>query len=80
MPPCPRAPPRPAQGLRVLGGRGGTLALSGETRSDLFIDPSGEGERPEAGYLAMPPRGDFTLAARITVPFASMFDAGVLSR
>ena len=68
MPPCPRAPPRPAQGLRVLGGRGGTLALSGETRSDLFIDPSGEGERPEAGYLlAMPPRGDFTLVARITV-------------
>jgi uncharacterized protein len=67
--------------LRPAGGKAcafsvdeaGTLTLSGEARSDLFIDPSGEGERPEAGYLlGVPPRGDFTLAARITVPFASL--------
>ena len=58
----------------------GTLTLTGEPRSDLFIDPSGAGaDRPEAGYLVgVPPQGDFTLSARITVPFASMFDAGVL--
>jgi len=56
-----------------------TLTLTGEAGSDLFIDPSGGGERPEAGYvLGLPPRGDFTLSARITVPFAAGFDAGVL--
>ena len=71
------------------GGRGcefaldaetGTLTLTGEARSDLFIDPSGGSlDRPAAGYvLGVPPRGDFTLSARITVPFASSFDAGVL--
>ena len=27
----------------------GTLTLSSQARSDLFIDPSGEGERPGAG-------------------------------
>jgi hypothetical protein len=73
--------------LRPAGGKScafsvdeaGTLTLSGEARSDLFIDPAGEGEQAEAGYLVgVPPYGDFTLAARITVPFASDFDAGVL--
>ena len=58
----------------------GALRLTGEAGSDLFIDPSGDGgERPDAGYLVgLPPVGDFTLSARATVPFASMFDAGVL--
>ena len=59
----------------------GTLTLTGEARSDLFIDPAGSSgdERPEAGYLVgVPPRGDFTLAARVTVPLGAMFDAGVL--
>ncbi|HEX4788927.1 MAG TPA: DUF1349 domain-containing protein [Actinospica sp.] len=59
----------------------GTLRLTGEAGSDLFIDPSGggDGARPDAGYLlGLPPEGDFTLTARATVPFASTFDAGVL--
>lgn len=58
----------------------GALRLTGEAASDLFIDPSGEGgARPDAGYLlGLPPSGDFTLTARATVPFAAMFDAGVL--
>ena len=61
----------------------GTLTLTGEARSDLFIDPaadpSSDAERPDAGFLVgIPPRGDFTLSAQVTVPFASMFDAGVL--
>jgi regulation of enolase protein 1 (concanavalin A-like superfamily) len=58
----------------------GTLTLTGEARSDLFVDPfSGSIDRPDAGYLlGVPPPGDFTLAARVTVPFGSMFDAGVL--
>jgi uncharacterized protein len=58
----------------------GTLTLTGEARSDLFVDPfSGSIDRPDAGYLlGVPPPGDFTLSARVTVPFGSMFDAGVL--
>lgn len=58
----------------------GTLQLTGEAGSDLFIDPSGgDGARPDAGYLlGLPPGGDFTLTARAAVPFASTFDAGVL--
>ncbi|HET9168842.1 MAG TPA: DUF1349 domain-containing protein [Actinospica sp.] len=57
----------------------GTLTLSGEAKSDLFHDPAGGDQRPEAGFLVgVPPRGDFTLAARVTVPHAAMFDAGVL--
>ena len=59
----------------------GTLTLTGQARTDIFIDPAGdgEGERPDAGFLlGVPPKGDFTLSARVTVPFASMFDAGVL--
>lgn len=56
------------------------LRVTGEARSDLFVDPSGDGgPPPEAGYLlGVPPKGDFTLSARATVPFASVFDAGVL--
>lgn len=69
----------------------GALRLTGEARSDLFIDPVAGAERPDAGYLlGVPPRGagradgdgsgggDFTLSARITVPFGAKFDAGVL--
>jgi uncharacterized protein len=57
----------------------GTLTLSGEAHSDLFIDPAGSGSGSDAGYLlGVPPPGDFTLSAQITVPFKSSFDAGVL--
>lgn len=57
----------------------GTLTLTGEARSDLFIDPAGSDTRPDAGYvLGVPPRGDFTISARVTVPFGAQFDAGVL--
>ncbi len=56
--------------LRPAGGKAcafpadeaGTLSLSGQARSDLFI-PSGE--RPEAGYLlGVPPRGGLIPRAR----------------
>ena len=57
----------------------GTLTLTGQARSDLFVDPAGDATRPDAGYvLGVPPRGDFTLSARVTVPFGAHFDAGVL--
>jgi uncharacterized protein len=59
---------------------GGVLALTGGAKSDLFIDPAGEeGARPDAGRLSgLPPDRDFTLAARVSVRFGEVFDAGVL--
>ena len=59
---------------------GGSLILISGAKSDLFIDPAGEeGARPDAGRLTgLPGDRDFTLAARVTVRFASVFDAGVL--
>ena len=56
------------------------LVLTGGANSDLFIDPAGEeGARPDAGRLTgLPGDQDFTLSARVTVRFASVFDAGVL--
>jgi hypothetical protein len=56
------------------------LTLTSGAKSDLFIDPAGEeGARPDVGRLTgLPGDRDFTLAARVTVQFASVFDAGVL--
>jgi regulation of enolase protein 1 (concanavalin A-like superfamily) len=58
----------------------GMLTLTCGAKSDLFIDPAGdEGARPDAGRLTgLPQDEDFTLVARVTVRFGSVFDAGVL--
>ena len=63
----------------------GALRLTGAAGTDMFIDPNpdvGYGAEPEfldAGRLmGLPPAGDFTLAAQVSVEFASMYDAGVL--
>jgi uncharacterized protein len=67
----------PACQARVSGG---SLTLISGAKSDLFIDPAGEeGARPDAGRLTgLPGDVDFTLSARVTVGFGSVFDAGVL--
>ena len=59
---------------------GGSLILISGAKSDLFIDPAGEeAARPDAGRLTgLPGDQDFTLSARVTVQFGSVFDAGVL--
>jgi uncharacterized protein len=59
---------------------GGVLTLTSGPKSDLFIDPAGdEAARPDAGrWTGLPGDDDFTLSARVTVGFASTFDAGVL--
>jgi uncharacterized protein len=59
---------------------GGALTLTSGPKSDMFIDPAGdEGARPDAGrWTGLPGEDDFTLSARVTVGFASTFDAGVL--
>ena len=58
----------------------GALTLTSGPKSDMFIDPAGdEGARPDAGrWTGLPGEDDFTFSARVTVGFASTFDAGVL--
>ncbi|MGN6793157.1 MAG: DUF1349 domain-containing protein [Streptosporangiaceae bacterium] len=55
------------------------MALRAAAGTDLFIDPAGTAQVPDAGRLVgKPPAGDFSLAARVAVEFASKYDAGVL--
>jgi uncharacterized protein len=68
----------PPSGCRV---RNGVLSLIAAANTDLFIDPAGTSlaQLPDAGRFAgLPPAGDFTLAAQVSVEFGSMYDAGVL--
>jgi uncharacterized protein len=68
----------PPAGCRV---RNGVLTLTAAARTDLFVDPAGAepGQLPDAGrFTGLPPAGDFTLAAQVSVEFGSMYDAGVL--
>jgi uncharacterized protein len=59
--------------------QGDTVVLTGGPKSDLFIDPAGDGTGPDAGrFLGQPPAGDFTLRARVDVGFRTAFDAAVL--
>lgn len=58
---------------------GDAVTLTGGPRSDLFLDPAGDGSGPDAGrFLGVPPAGDFTLRARVDVDFHATFDAAVL--
>jgi regulation of enolase protein 1 (concanavalin A-like superfamily) len=69
---------RPPPGCRVLHG---VLTLTAAANTDMFIDPAATDleDLPDAGRFAgLPPAGDFTLAAQVSVNFASMYDAGVL--
>jgi len=61
----------------------GALVLASAAGSDLFADPAqapkSDAKLPDAGRLmGVPPEGDFTLSAKVTVGFADTFDAGVL--
>lgn len=60
--------------------RSGALVLTSAASTDMFIDPAGQQEElPDAGRLiGLPPGGDFSLAAKVSVTFGSMYDAGVL--
>jgi len=59
---------------------GDVLTLSSGAGADLFIDPAGqEAGRPDAGrWTGLPGNTDFTLAARVTVRFGAVFDAGAV--
>jgi regulation of enolase protein 1 (concanavalin A-like superfamily) len=59
--------------------RDGALVMAGAAGTDLFVDPSGAAPLPDVGRLmGQAPEADFMLSARVTVEFASRFDAGVL--
>jgi uncharacterized protein len=62
-----------------------TLTVSAQPHTDIFIDPAAgadavnaESMLNAATLLGPAPEGDFQLSARVTVDFASTFDAGVL--
>ncbi len=68
----------PPAGCRVLRG---VLTLTAAAGTDLFVDPADPepARLPDAGrFTGLPPAGDFTLAAQVSVEFGSTFDAGVL--
>lgn len=80
----------PAPGCRILHG---AMILSAAAGTDMFVDPAGPDLEhgpehgpehspehvPDAGrFVGLPPAGDFTLAAQVTLEFRSMYDAGVL--
>ena len=60
-----------------------TLTVSAPPHTDIFVDPAGgnaavnaESMLNAATLLGAVPDGDFQLSARVTVAFASTFDAG----
>jgi regulation of enolase protein 1 (concanavalin A-like superfamily) len=68
----------PPAGCRV---RRGALTLTAAAGTDLFIDPAGTEleQLPDAGrFVGLPPAGDFTLSAQVSVKFGGMYDAGAL--
>ena len=68
----------PPSGCRLLKG---VPTLTGTANTDMFIDPAATDleDLPDAGrFVGLPPAGDFTLAAEVSVEFGSMYDAGVL--
>jgi uncharacterized protein len=67
-----------------MDGPAGTIRVTADPHSDIFIDPgagstlNAESMLNAATLLGGPPTGDFQLSARVTVDFAATFDAGVL--
>jgi len=58
---------------------GNNLTIVAGENTDWFIDPAGNYARDNTpGALFTPPDTNFLLSARVTVDFASAFDAGVL--
>src|SRR5258708_16988777 len=56
----------------------GALILTSAPGTDLFADPAGGQPLPDAGrLLGVPPDGDFTLSARVTVCFRETYCACV---
>ena len=80
--PFPLAPS--SAGLWRVDEATGAVTVMAQPRTDIFIDPgrgaalNAESMLNAATLLGDVPDGDFQLSARVTVGFASAFDAGVL--
>jgi len=85
--PFPLAPS--SAGLWRVDEVAGAVTVTAQPRTDIFIDPGSGSADPAtalnaesmlnaATLLGDVPEGDFQLSARVTVGFASAFDAGVL--
>jgi regulation of enolase protein 1 (concanavalin A-like superfamily) len=87
--PFPLAPSSADQWL--VDEKDGSVTVSAQPHTDIFIDPvsgsagagadavlNAESMLNAATLLGRAPEGDFLLSARVTVGFASTFDAGVL--
>jgi regulation of enolase protein 1 (concanavalin A-like superfamily) len=55
-----------------------SIEISAGASTDWFIDPGGTPPIVNAPALLGSPRGDFVFSARVSVAFASAFDAGAL--
>lgn len=63
----------------AYGGHGdNALSITAGPRTDLFTDPRGEITIANSPRLLFAPKGDCTLRAKVSVEFASTYDAGVL--
>jgi uncharacterized protein len=85
--PFPLAPS--SEGLWRVDEAAGSVTVLAQPRTDIFIDPvsgsagasaalNAESMLNAATLLGDVPEGDFQFSARVTVGFASAFDAGVL--
>jgi uncharacterized protein len=83
--PFPLAPS--SAGLWQVDEAAGAVTVSAQPHTDIFIDPgyadtnaalNAESMLNAATLLGDVPAGDFQLSARVTVGFASTFDAGVV--
>jgi regulation of enolase protein 1 (concanavalin A-like superfamily) len=61
-------------------GSGNSLSITAGAKTDWFVEPSGSDWVASNAPAAMftPPNENFLLSAKVTVEFASTFDAGVL--
>jgi regulation of enolase protein 1 (concanavalin A-like superfamily) len=60
-------------------GKDGGLVIRAGAKTDLFVDPKDAARQDAApAALFVPPGSTFMLSARVTVGFASTYDAGVL--
>ena len=80
--PFPLAPSSP--GVWQRDEQAGAVVAAAPARTDLYLDPGGEGSAGAAStlnaatLLGTPPEGDFQLSARVTVGFQATYDAGVV--
>jgi uncharacterized protein len=84
VPGLPFALSQSREGAWTIDEETATVTVTAAARSDIFIDPGADSQLNAesmlnaATLLGVPPDGDFQFSARVTVDFASTFDAGVL--